>query len=183
MAKRALIILADGFEDIEAIACIDILRRAGIELVVAGLNNLQVKSARGKITVWAETTFAQTERNFDALILPGGLPGAESLAGSSAVIKLVKEMFNQGKIIAAICAAPALVLAKAGVLDGKTATCFPGDESDFPKTTKYKNERVVIDGNLITSQAAGTALEFALAIVCVLSGEEVANKVKKTILV
>ena len=113
------------------------------------------------------------------MILPGGMPGALHLHNSSEVNDFIKAFHSKGALIAAICAAPSVVLAPLGILDNKTSTCYPGGQIDFGKTTKYKDKAVVVDGNIITSQGPGTAIEFALAIVEKLIGKETAGKIRK----
>lgn len=181
MAKKALIILADGFEETEAIMTVDILRRANIEVTLAGLTAMTVKSSHS-ITLVAETLLKDTTDDFDAIILPGGSRGAENLHQSELVNALIKKMRAEGKLIAAICAAPAIVLAPTGILDNRSATCFPSMEDNFNPSTKFKAERVVIDDAIITSRAAGTTGEFALAIVENLAGKNIAQKIKADIL-
>jgi 4-methyl-5(b-hydroxyethyl)-thiazole monophosphate biosynthesis len=178
MAKKALIILAEGFEEIEAITAIDILRRAGVEVTMAGLTDTRVKGSRG-VLISAEKTFeAARKSDFDALILPGGMPGAANLAASPQV----KSMHQADKIIAAICAAPSLVLAPAGILTNKSVTGFPGMMENFEKSTTYKETSVVVDANIITSRGPATALAFALAIAEKLTGKEIADKVRQATL-
>lgn len=178
MAKKALIILAEGFEEIEATAPIDLLRRAEVEVTVAGLGVLKVKSARNVMIV-ADKTLNETQADFDALILPGGGEGAKNLAASEKVKSLIKEMNQKEKLVAAICASPAVVLMPTGILKNKSATCYPGMEKNFDSSTEFKEESVVVDGNIITSRGPGTALLFALAIVEKLCGREVSEKLKK----
>ncbi len=183
MRKRALIILADGFEEIEAVNAIDILRRAGIEVTTAGINGIKVQGSHG-ITVIADKLLTSVvKENFDACILPGGSPGAKNLASSEKVNSIIKQMNKNGKIIAAICAAPAIALAPLGILQNKTATCYPGMQEKFSQETIYKEKAVVIDGNIITSRGPGTALPFALAIVEKLSGKKTCKKLKKTAII
>ena len=182
MAKTALVILAEGFEEVEAIGPVDLLRRSGVRVTMAGLKDLRVKSSR-HLVVEADILLEDMKEMPDAVILPGGIPGATNLAGSSEVAALVKKMNSAGKIVAAICAAPAVVLAPLGILDGKKATCYPGCESDFSKTTVHSKARVVEDGNIITSQGPGTALEFAFAIAVRLAGKEMAETVRGKMLI
>lgn len=182
MRKRALIILADGFEEIEAITVIDILRRANIEVITAGINDIKVQGSHGIIVI-ADKTLPAIKGDFDACVLPGGMPGAKNLSSSAKVNSLIKQMDKGGKIIAAICASPAIVLAPLGVLQNKTATCYPGMQERFLQGTIYKKEAVVIDGHIITSRGPGTALLFALAIVEKLSGKETSKKVEKDVLI
>jgi 4-methyl-5(b-hydroxyethyl)-thiazole monophosphate biosynthesis len=182
MAKTAVVILADGFEEVEAIAPVDVLRRSGVRVTIAGVGGSRIKSSRG-IGVEAEKPVEDITELPDAVILPGGLPGASNLARSAGVGEFIKKMNAAGKIVAAICAAPAVVLAPLDVLDGKKATCYPGCETDFSKKTVYVKDRVVTDGNIITSQGPGTALEFALTIAARLAGKEMADTVRGKMLI
>jgi len=176
MGKKAIIILADGFEEIEAITVIDILKRAGVEVNICGLNTEKVKGSNGVIVV-TDKILKKDEIEYDACVLPGGMPGAENLAASEKVKKILLDTNSRGKIIAAICAAPTIVLTPLGLLDDKSATCYPGMESSFSDTTNYKKDDVVIDENIITSQGPATALKFAIAIVDAFCGQAVAQKV------
>lgn len=178
MAKKAIVILAEGFEEIEAVTTIDILRRAGIEVTVAALNDLRVRAARGTI-VMADKRLEEAGSEFDACVLPGGMPGASNLAASDKVKALLNKMVKEKKLIAAICAAPAVVLAPLGILKNKSATCFPGMEKDLGEGVQFKKDGVVVDGNVITSRGPGTALAFSLAIVEKLSGKENADRIRK----
>jgi 4-methyl-5(b-hydroxyethyl)-thiazole monophosphate biosynthesis len=181
MAKTALIILAEGFEEVEAVGPVDFLRRAGVRITIAGLKDLKVKGSR-HITLEADILLRDFKEMPDAILLPGGAQGATNLAASAEVAAWVKKMSAAGKIVAAICAAPAEVLAPLGILDGKKATCYPGCESDFSKTTVHSKARVVEDGDIITSQGPGTALEFAFAIAARLVGKEMAETVRDKML-
>lgn len=182
LAKTALVILAEGFEEVEAIAPVDVLRRAGVRVTLAGVNSLTVKGSRN-MSVQADVLLKDVKDLQDAVILPGGLPGAANLAKSEEVAELVKKMNAAGKLVAAICAAPAVVLAPLGILDGKKATCYPGCESDFSSQTVHSQGRVVKDGNVITSQGPGSALEFSLEIVRELVGDEMADLVRAKMLI
>ncbi len=182
MQKTALVILAEGFEEVEAIGPVDVLRRAGVRVTLAGVNSLIVKSSRN-IRIQVDALLKDIQDIPDAVILPGGLPGATNLAKSEEVAKLVKKVNVAGKLVAAICAAPAVVLAPLGILNGKKATCYPGCESDFSSKTVHSQERVVKDGNVITSQGPGSALEFALEIVRELLGSEMADLVRDKMLI
>jgi 4-methyl-5(b-hydroxyethyl)-thiazole monophosphate biosynthesis len=175
----AIIILADGFEEIEAITCIDILRRAEMDVAVLGLNEVEVRGSRN-IMVKADLLFDDYNGQFDAVVLPGGIPGTNNLAQSQGLLTLIKEANQIGKICAAICAAPT-VLAKAGILTGKKATCYPGHEGRL-SGAQIVNEPVVTDGNIITSRAVGTTIPFALKLVEALAGEEIAKKISSAIL-
>ncbi len=185
MAKKAVVLLAEGFEEVEAVTPITFLRRAGIEVVQAATGeSLTVKGARG-VTILADTTLAELSGadSFDAIIVPGGLKGAENIAASKAAGALLKNMAKAEKLVCAICAAPAVVLAPLGLLDGVKFTCFPGMEENLnAKGGKWLQDRVVTDGNIITSRAAGTAFEFAAAIVSKLLGGQAAKETAEQVL-
>jgi len=157
--KKVIIFLAPGFEEIEAITPIDILRRGGCEVVLAGLNSELVTGAHG-ITVKADELIANIQIElYDLLILPGGLPGTTNLAKSEMVCQHVKTMVQAGKKVAAICAGP-WVLEAAQVLANRNFTCYPGCEVEI-KSGKFTGNNVEVDGNLITSRGVGTALDFS----------------------
>lgn len=181
MAKRAIIILATGFEELEAVSVIDILRRAGVELTIAGLDSINISSSRN-VTIVTDKKFDDVKDEFDACILPGGMPGAMHLSHSKKLGGFIKKMYSKGSIIAAICASPAVVLAPLGILDNKTATCYPGMQNEFPASAKYKEGAVAIDGNLITSRGPATSMDFAYAIVEKLIGKNIADKLRKDML-
>jgi len=183
MTKKALIILAKGFEEIEAIAVIDILRRAGINLIIAGLGSKIISSTRNLNIITDKTMDQINAKDYDAVILPGGMIGSKNLSHSKKVTDLIKKMHSKNKIVAAICAAPAVVLAPIGILDNKNATCYPGMQNEFNENTAFIDKKVVIDGNLITSQDVGTAMEFALAIVEKIRGKGAAKKIAKQALI
>jgi 4-methyl-5(b-hydroxyethyl)-thiazole monophosphate biosynthesis len=182
MAKKALVLLAEGFEEVETVTPITYLRRAEIEVTVAVAGeNLTVKGARG-IEMNGDTTLAEAgSAGWDAVIVPGGLNGAKNLAACETTGALLKETAAAGKLVCAICASPALVLAPLGLLAGKKFTCYPGMEESV-KDGKWLEDRVVIDGNIITSRAAGTTGEFAIAIIGQLLGEEAAKKIAESVL-
>jgi 4-methyl-5(b-hydroxyethyl)-thiazole monophosphate biosynthesis len=189
MAKKALVFLADGFEEVEALTPIDYLRRAGIEVTTASITSSNtVKGAKG-VPVVADVLLEELSKQarlsagaWDAVFIPGGMPGASNLAACPAVGKLFREMAEAGKTFAAICASPAVVLAPLGLLEGKNFTCFPGLENSV-KGGKHSLEKVVVDGNLITSRAPGTAAAFALALIEKLAGPGAAKKVAEDTLV
>lgn len=174
--KRVLVPLAEGFEELEAVTIIDVLRRAGIDVVVASLGDSPVAGSHG-IRIAADTPLgALAEQQFDMIALPGGMPGAEHLKKDARIAELVKRLRGEGKPVAAICAAP-MVLAAAGVLDGRRATSYPGFLKDAERT-QVVDEPVVRDDGIITSRGPGTALDFALALVAELIGPEVRNEVE-----
>jgi protein deglycase len=179
--SRAAVIIADGFEEVEAVAVIDALRRAGIETVVAGLHDGHMTSARNLKIIPDAGIDAVRAEDFDALVLPGGQPGADNLNADPRVRELVADFSKKGKVTAAICAAP-IVLARAGVLAGRRATVYPSYRDRLGGAT-YEERPVVVDGNVFTSRGAGTALAFALALVERLAGPERARKVREAMLI
>ncbi len=173
-----LVPLAAGFEDLEAITITDLLRRAQIEVVTAGLGDGPIRGSRST-TVVPDTTLDQAlKRNFDMVVLPGGQPGATHLEQDSRIRGLLQKMAKQGQYTAAICAAPK-VLATAGLLDGKRATGFPGtlDAKQFP-TIRIQDLDVVTDGKIVTSRGPGTAMDFTLVLIELLAGREKRNQVE-----
>ncbi|HDZ76519.1 MAG TPA: DJ-1/PfpI family protein [Candidatus Omnitrophica bacterium] len=182
MLKKALVILADGFEEIEAITSIDILRRGYIDVTVAALSTKVVTGAHG-IKISADILLEQFNQDIDALVLPGGSPGSENLNKSKKVHEIISKTFKANKVVAAICAAPALVLEPAGILKNKRATCYPGMEKLFSEDVKFIDEAVVRDGNLITSRGIGAALRFALCIVETLIDKSTADALAEKVVV
>lgn len=173
------VLLAEGFEEIEAVTAIDILRRAGLETVTVGIGEeMVIKGAHG-IPVFADTCDAivSPDDDFDAVVLPGGMPGTLGLAKSDFVAKLLAAANEKGKLIAAVCAAPS-VLGAHGLLAGRRATCYPGFESALTGA-KYTGAAVETDGNIITGKGPGVTVDFAAAIVAKLSGEQTARKIKE----
>ncbi len=178
--KRVLVPIAEGFEELEAVTLIDVLRRAGLEVVVASLGDSPVAGSHG-IRIAADTPLAAlAEQEFDMIAMPGGMPGAEHLKKDARIAALVRRLHAEGKPVAAICAAP-MVLEAAGVLDGRRATSYPGFLKDAAKTT-IVNEAVVNDRGVITSRGPGTALDFALALVAELAGDKARNDVEAALL-
>lgn len=162
---RVLVPLAQGCEELEAVTVIDLLRRAGIEVVTAGLDTGPVRASRGTVLVPDTSIDSALQQDYDMVVLPGGLPGADHLNADSRVIDLLKKMANSGKFTAAICAAPK-VLATAGLLEGRRATGFPGVlEGMQLGATQLSSEPVVTDGKVITSRGPGTAMDFALTLI------------------
>jgi 4-methyl-5(b-hydroxyethyl)-thiazole monophosphate biosynthesis len=168
----ALVPLAQGCEELEAVTVVDLLRRAGIEVTTAGLDDQPVHGSRGVVLVPDTTLDVALQRSYDLVVLPGGLPGADHLRDDARIIRLLREMAANGKYTAAICAAPR-VLAHAGLLDGKRATSFPGalDNASVPGLD-YQEQPVVIDGRVITSRGPGTAMDFALELIERLCGRQ-----------
>ena len=173
MRKEALLILAEGFEEIEAVTPADVLRRAGVNVVMAGLHSKNVRGLR-RMVVITDMLLSEYQGAPDVLILPGGVQGAENLHKAPQVTEWILKMNLVKKWIAAICAAPAVVLAPTGALDGSQATCYPGYEKGWGALIQHQATAVVVDKKFITSQGPGTALEFSLTIVEKLFDREVA---------
>ncbi len=177
---KVIVPLAPGFEEIEAITIIDILRRAGIEVTTASTGDFSVTGSHN-ITVKADTELTSVNKSdFTGIVIPGGLPGSTNLRDDKRVIDLVRYFNSAGKTVAAICAAP-IVLAKAGILTGKKACCYPGNEKDLTGAD-ISMDGVVIDGNIITSRGLGFAIPFALKITEILRGEDTAQRISTGIL-
>jgi len=166
--KTALILFADGSEELEAVTVINILRRGDVEVTVAGLHEGPLRGSRGTVLLPDTSLDKALSHQYDMVVLPGGQPGTNHLKADARVLKLVRQMHEAGKQVAAICAAPS-VLAEAGLLDGKHATSFPGALDTFPKVLRQP-QAVVEDGKLITSRGPGTAMDFALTLVERLAG-------------
>jgi 4-methyl-5(b-hydroxyethyl)-thiazole monophosphate biosynthesis len=175
-AKKVLVPIADGSEEIEAVCLIDILRRAGAEVTVASVGALQITASRGLRIVADGLIDQYLTTDFDLIALPGGLPGAERLRDSPALVRILKRQQARGAPYAAICAAPTVVLAPHGLLDHHRATCHPAFTRDLADASRAE-QRVVVDGNVVTSRGPGTALEFALALVALLFGNDKAAAV------
>ena len=175
---RVLIPLADGCEELEAVTIIDLLRRAGIEVVVAGLKPGIVKASRGVLLVPDMTLDLALQDSYDMVVLPGGMPGATHLREDPRILDLLRRMAAAGQYTAAICAAPTVLL-EAGLLAGRQATGYPGFlDALNPPGVKLSTAPVVIDGTVITSRGPGTAMDFALALIEVLLGAEVRGQVE-----
>jgi 4-methyl-5(b-hydroxyethyl)-thiazole monophosphate biosynthesis len=177
MPEQIVVVLAQGFEEIEAVTPIDVLRRAGLDVVVAGVGSTAVQGAQG-VTFQCDVALEEIRSTPAAIVLPGGLPGAENLGKSGAVKELTLKVHENGGICAAICAAPAFTLAKYGLLDGRAATCYPSFESEFDSSTQHSEDRVVVDGNIVTSRGPGTSLEFSLKLAAMLVGTSAADELQ-----
>ena len=175
--KKALIFLAEGFEEMEAVTPLDLLRRAGIDAKFVSLaGTLAVTGSHG-ITYQADMLFDQkAAEEADMLILPGGMPGSQYLQDNEALGKLLLKFHEEGKFVCAICAAP-MVLGHLGILRGKKATIYPGMEDRLIGATPAA-EKVCRDGNIITSKGPGTAVPFALTLIAALAGQETADQIK-----
>jgi 4-methyl-5(b-hydroxyethyl)-thiazole monophosphate biosynthesis len=176
---HAITVLAAGFEETEAVTFIDLLRRAGIMVTVLGLESREVTGSHC-ITLIADQLFADFSGPFDAIVLPGGQPGAKNLAASPRLLDLIRRTFERGALCAAICAGPT-VLGASGILKGFRATCYPGNEEALYGAT-VAEEPVVRDRTIITGRGVGTAIPFALEIIAYLTGSEMAEKVRAAVL-
>lgn len=174
--KSALILFSEGSEELEAVTVVNILRRAGIAVTLAGLNAGALRGSRGTVLLPDTTLDEALAHSYDMVVLPGGQPGTNHLKADARVLKLAQQMNAQGKYVAAICAAPS-VLAAAGLLNGKRATCFPGALNAFP-LVQQQPAATVEDGKLITSRGPGTAMDFALLLVERLEGKAKRDEVE-----
>lgn len=173
--------LAIGFEMIEALTPVDLLRRAGIEVRTVAIGEKQKVKSSHDVKVKADIMLSEVDWDAaDALILPGGMPGTKNLAECKLLMDKVCEKAAEGKLVAAICAAPALTLGELGLLEGKKATCFPGMEEHL-KGACHTLETVAVDGNIITSRGMGTAIDFGLAIIEKLESKALADEIGKKI--
>ncbi|MDD6930983.1 MAG: DJ-1/PfpI family protein [Treponema sp.] len=200
--KTALVFLADGFEEIEAVTVIDYLRRAQIEVFTVAvpsktMQNEKFATGSHNITIQADLTFREFQKKFsenlpDLLYIPGGIPGAPNNASCEDVIQFVKKMFENGKFVTALCASPAVVLSKTGVLKNKKWTCYPQMEKKLSEYCGTKENAdlltensihlespFVTDGNLVTGRGPGATEQFAMELVRLLCGQEIMEKIKK----
>lgn len=173
-----LVPLAQGCEELEAVTIIDLLRRAGITVVTAGLDENPVKASRGVVFIPDTTLDKAIQQGFDMIVLPGGLPGADHLNNDPRIHQLLQQMQQQGKYTAAICAAPK-ILAQAGLLTNKSATSYPGvlENLNIPQL-QFIAAPVVKDGTIITSRGPGTAIDFALELIATLVGNKTRDQVE-----
>jgi protein deglycase len=176
---KVLVPLAQGCEELEAVTIIDLLRRANIVVVTAGLDSQPVSASRGTVLIPDTNLDTALKDDYDMVVLPGGLPGADHLENDERIKNILIKMANSEKFIAAICAAPK-VLANAGLLNNKTATSYPGFLEEA-NNTEVSSDAVVIDGKVITSRGPGTAMDFALTLIESLSGKEKRDEVEKNL--
>lgn len=177
--KNVLIILAPGFEEVEAITVIDLLRRAGMNVTTASIAEKQVTGSHNIPVIADELFDAISGKSYDMTILPGG-PGVKNLVRSDRVLQHLQNQAREDKYIAAICAAP-VVLNKAGLLQKKSITSYPSEEQNFT-SSEYFYDNVVVDGHIITSRAVGTAIDFSLKLIEILTDKKNADNVAEKIL-
>lgn len=173
--------IADGTEEVECLAVVDILRRSGIETVLVSINDTCDTLSSHNVKIQADAKIVDVDfRDGDVIFLPGGLPGSEHLSACEPLIEAIRQALADGRRAAAICAAPGVVLGRHGFLEGKTATCFPGFEKEFKGAT-YTMQGVVTDGNITTARGLGFAIDLGLELVRLLKGEAAAEDTKKKI--
>ena len=176
--KKILVPVANGTEMIEALAVVDVFRRAGAEVDLVSVNELVFTSSHN-VKIYADKLIDEClDSNYDLIALPGGIPGAENLKNSESLVKILKRQNASGKLYGAICAAPAVVLEQHGLLEGKKATCHPSFVASL-SDTEFTGREVVVDRNCVTSRGAGTAITFALQMVEILMGKEKRREVAR----
>jgi 4-methyl-5(b-hydroxyethyl)-thiazole monophosphate biosynthesis len=183
MSKKALVFLADGFEEVEAVTPIDYLRRAGIEVTTASVSGGKTVTGAHGLPVVVDALITEVPKGavWDVLVCPGGMPGASNIAASVPACAMLKAQAAAGRCIAAICASPAVVLSPLGLLRGRRFTGYPGTETGV-EDAQWSAGRVVTDGNIITSRGAGTAGDFAVAVIATVLNREAADKVAASVL-
>lgn len=176
---RVLVPLAQGCEELEAVTITDLLTRAGMDVITVGLDEKPVKASRGMTLVPNSSIDQVKDETFDLIVLPGGLPGANHLRDDARVQAILKRHSAANKPVAAVCAAPK-ALAAAGLLEGKTVTCYPGalDDSGLKHTT-ITSSAIEIDGNIITSRGPGTAMDFTLSLIELLQGKDKREQINR----
>ncbi len=178
---KVLVPLAQGCEELEAVTIIDLLRRAEINVITAGLDSQPVTASRGTVLIPDTDLDTALQDDYDMVVLPGGLPGADNLDNDNRIKSILIKMANSEKFTAAICAAPK-VLANVGLLDSKKATSYPGFLDNLNlENTDISNDAVITDGKVITSRGPGTAMDFALTLIESLEGKDKRDEVEKAL--
>lgn len=178
--NKTAVFLADGLEEIEGLTVVDILRRAGIEVITVSISGKKEVTGAHSITILADELFENVDfAELDGVVLPGGMPGTTNLMKHTGVNEVIKSFAREKKLVAAICAAPG-VLGKAGLLKGRKAACYPGME-DTLEGAVVSTDKVVRDDTIITSRGMGTAIPFALALTAYFLGQEKADEIKASI--
>jgi len=179
--KSIFVHLAQGFEEIEAITIIDVLRRSGMEVVTVSVTEDLVVTGAHKIAVKADILFKDADyRQAEMIVLPGGMPGAKNLSNHEGLNAQIKKFFDEGKLLGAICAAP-LVFGRLGILKGKKAVCYPGFE-EYLSGAIIRQDPVMVDGNIVTGRGPGVAMQFSYEIVRLLKDEQEVVKLRETML-
>ena len=176
--KRSFVFLANGFEEVEALTCVDVMRRAGMDVVTVSINPSEEVRGAHCVTVVADSLYEDNDySNAEWLVLPGGMPGATNLAAHEALCGELEAQVERGGRVSAICASPAVVLAPLGLLDGRRAVCYPGMEVPAEDITWVTGQPAVVDGNVVTGRGPAAAAAFALAMVEQSMGRDVADQV------
>ncbi len=179
--KSIFVHLAQGFEEIEAITIIDVLRRSGVDVVTVSTGDDLMVTGAHKIAVKADVLFKQADyRQAEMIVLPGGMPGAKNLSEHEGLNIQIKKFFEEGKLLGAICAAP-MVFGKLGILKGKKVVCYPGFE-EYLSGASIRQDPVVVDGNIVTGRGPGVAMQFSYEIVRLLKDEQNVVKLKEAML-
>lgn len=182
---------ADGFEETEALAAVDMMRRGGVDLKMVSVTENKTVTSSHNIPVVTDLTFGEFKASADftgtssadVMVFPGGMPGSTNLAGTAELMDMMLEHYSNGGCVAAICAAPSVVLSKLPDLKGKRMTCYDGFEPALlEKGADYTKDGVAVDGNIITGRGAGFAVDFGLAIVAHIKGQEAADSVARSIM-
>lgn len=177
MDKRILVLLAEGCEEMEVVIPSDLAVRAGLDVVMAGIEGIDITGSHG-ISLIADCEIVDiADEIFDAVIIPGGMPGAENIANNEVAMEVIQRHADKDKLICAICAAPGVVLGDTRILDDRMVTCYPGFEKHFNRTVTYIEDKVAVSGNVITAKGPGVAFLFGREILKALLGEVVADKV------
>ena len=178
MALSLIVALADGFEEIEAVIPIDVLRRAGLKLTTVGISGKIVTGSHG-IALTADQTWDDVVNSTpDALVLPGGMPGSKNLGEHAGLRQMTERIVASGGWLAAICAAPAFTLGAWGLLSKRNATCYPGCETQFPADVNHRTDAVVVDGKIVTGRGPGAAFDFSLKLTELLVNPETADNLR-----
>ncbi len=182
MSRKALLVIAEGSEDLETVTIIDVLRRSDVVLTVASIEPAPLVTGSRGTRIVADALFSEClAEDYDAIIVPGGLPGADRLGRCAELVGRLEQQLRSGGLLGALCAAPARVLAANGLLEGRRATAYPSFQQELP--VPVADELVVVDGGLVTSQGPGTALLFALYLLGRLEGIDIRDRIARQMLV
>ena len=175
--KKVYVFLADGFEDVEALIPVDVLRRGGVDVTTVSISDFPLVTSAHGVNIEADIMFEQGDfSDADLIFLPGGMPGASNLFAHKGVCKVVVDQFAAGKKVAAICAAPGVVLGQLGILEGKKATCYPGFEQMLDGAT-YTADLVTVDGNVTTAEGTAAAFPFAYELLAQLVDKKTSDQI------